>query len=116
RHFRLNDANVGHAINICRQLDGIALAIELAAARCPLLGVALVSQRLDERFKLLRAGSRTAPTRQQTLQAAMDWSHALLSPEQQTALRRLGVFSGGFTLALARQVLSHDGIDEWGAI
>ena len=116
RHFRLSDANVGYAINICRQLDGIALAIELAAARCPLLGLAMVSQRLDERFSLLRAGSRTAPTRQQTLQAAMDWSHALLSSEQQVALRHLGVFSGGFTLGLARQVLSQEGIDEWGAI
>ncbi len=116
RHFRLTDANVGHAVNICRQLDGIALAIELAAARCPLLGLAMVAQRLDERFSLLRAGSRTAPTRQQTLQAAMDWSHALLTPEQQMALRRLGVFAGGFTLGLARQVLSHAGIDEWAAI
>jgi len=116
RHFKLTAANVGHAVHICRQLDGIALAIELAAARCPLLGLALVAQRLDERFSLLRAGSRTAPTRQQTLQATMDWSHSLLTPEQQVALRRLGVFAGGFTLGLAREVLSHDGIDEWAAI
>jgi hypothetical protein len=64
----------------------------------------------------LRAGSRTAPTRQQTLQAAMDWSHALLTPEQQRVFRRLGVFAGGFTIALARAVLGDAGVDEWVAI
>ena len=116
RHFRLTDGNVASVISICRQLDGIALAIELAAARCPLLGLGTVSQRLDERFRLLRSGSRTAPSRQQTLQAAMDWSHALLSPEQQIAFRQLGVFAGGFTLELARQVMSQPGVDEWGNI
>ena len=116
RHFRLTDANVGAVVSICRQLDGIALALELAAARCPLLGLQMVSQRLDERFRLLRSGSRTAPSRQQTLQAAMDWSHALLSPEQQCAFRQLGVFAGGFTLDLARQVLHQPGIDEWGSV
>lgn len=116
RHFRLTDANVGLVVDICRQLDGIALAIELAAARCPLLGLQMVAQRLDERFSLLRAGSRTAPTRHQTLQAAMDWSHALLAPDQQTAFRRLGVFVGGFTLELARELLRDEQIDEWQAI
>ncbi|MBP8296706.1 MAG: helix-turn-helix transcriptional regulator, partial [Burkholderiales bacterium] len=116
RHFRLTDANVGAVVSICRRLDGIALALELAAARCPLLGLQMVSQHLDERFRLLRSGSRTAPSRQQTLQAAMDWSHALLSPGQQCAFRQLGVFAGGFTLDLARQVLHQPGVDEWGNV
>jgi predicted ATPase len=116
RHFALSAAQVADAIEICTQLDGIALAIELAAARCPLLGLRDVAQRLDARFRLLRAGSRTAPSRQQTLLAAMDWSHALLTDDQRRAFRRLGVFSGGFTLDLARQVLADDALDAWAAI
>jgi predicted ATPase/DNA-binding winged helix-turn-helix (wHTH) protein len=116
RHFRLDEHNVGLAIDICRQLDGIALAIELAAARCPLLGLQGVAQRLHERLRLLRSGSRSAPTRQQTLQAAMDWSHALLTPDQARAFRQLGVFVGGFTLALASPVLRLPGLDEWAGI
>lgn len=116
RRFVLTDALVSHAIQICRQLDGMALAIELAAARCPLLGLPTVAQRLDERFGMLRAGSRTAPARHQTLQAVMDWSHALLSPGEQQALRRLGVFAGGFALALACQVLADEHTDEWAVV
>lgn len=116
RHFQVDDANVVKVVEICRRLDGIALAIELAAARCPLLGLQMLSQHLDERLRMLRSASRTAPTRQQTLLAAMDWSHALLSPAQQTAFRRLGVFAGGFTIALGRRLLAPPGadpLDDW---
>lgn len=116
RHFRLDEHNVALAIDICRQLDGIALAIELAAARVPLLGLQGVSQRLDERLRLLRSGSRSAPSRQQTLQAAMDWSHALLTADQARVFRQLGVFAGGFTLALAAPLLQLPGLDEWAGI
>jgi hypothetical protein len=116
RRFCTDRCPISHAIQICRQLDGMALAIELAAARCPLLGLPTVAQRLDERFGMLRAGSRTAPARHQTLQAVMDWSHALLSPGEQQALRRLGVFAGGFTLALACQVLADEHTDEWAVV
>ena len=116
RHFQLNDANLPLVIGICRQLDGIALAIELAAARCPLLGLQGVSQRLGDRLSLLRSGSRTAPTRHQTLVAAMDWSYALLSGEQAWAFRQLGVFVDGFTLGLATPVLQGPDIDEWAGI
>ena len=116
RSFRLTAQNLPAVIAICRQLDGIALAIELAAARSPLVGLNVVAQRLDERFKLLRSGMRTAPTRQQTLQAAMDWSYGLLTHEQRIAFAQLGVFAGGFSLPLAQQVLDQPGIDEWGSV
>ena len=116
RSFRLSQLNLPAVVSICRQLDGIALAIELAAARAPLLGLNVVAQRLDERFKLLKSGARTAPTRQQTLQAAMDWSYNLLTPEQRIAFAQLGVFAGGFSLPLAQQVLDQDGVDEWGSV
>jgi len=113
RHFTLTERNLPHVIAICRALDGIALAIELAAARAPVLGVQVVAERLDARFRLLRSGARTAPSRQQTLEAAMDWSHALLTAPQQIAFRQLGVFAGGFTLQLAQRVLRQPGLDEW---
>ncbi|MEO8137343.1 MAG: winged helix-turn-helix domain-containing protein [Betaproteobacteria bacterium] len=113
REFRLTPDNLRHVIAICRQLDGIALAIELAAARCPLLGLQTVARHLDERFRLLRSGNRFAPDRQQTLRAAMDWSYALLSADQQAAFRQLGVFAGGFTIALAKAFISVPGRDEW---
>jgi len=118
RHFALTPANLAPAIAICRQLDGIALAIELVAARVPLLGLHGVAVRLQEHLQLLRAGgaNRSAPSRQQTLRAAMDWSHALLTPAQAGAFAQLGVFVGGFTLPVAAQVLHIDGLDEWAAI
>ena len=116
RHFALSAANLAPAVSICRQLDGIALAIELAAARVPLLGLQGVAERLDERLKLLRSNIRSAPTRHQTLQAAMDWSHALLTEAQAVAFRQLGVFVGGFSLGTAAQVLQVPGLDEWAGI
>lgn len=116
RRFALSDDNLPHVLEICRRLDGLPLALELAAARVPLLGVRGVAERLDDRFKLLAGGSRSAPTRQQTLQAALEWSLALLPEAERQLFLRLGVFAGGFTLALASDVLAGDGFDEWALI
>jgi len=114
--FALTGDNVGLAVGICRNLDGIALAIELAAARLPLLGMRGLSERIGERFRLLTAGTRNAPTRQQTLLAALDWSYDLLCPEERKVFRRLGVFAGGFPLAATTAVVRDATIDEWAAI
>jgi predicted ATPase/DNA-binding winged helix-turn-helix (wHTH) protein len=116
RHFSVTDANVGQVIHICRGLDGLALAIELAAARLPLLGLQGLAQRLDERLRLLGGGVRAAPSRQQTLLAALDWSHGLLSSAEQTVFRRLGVFVGGFSVDTASAVACDDSLDEWAVI
>jgi predicted ATPase/DNA-binding winged helix-turn-helix (wHTH) protein len=113
---RVDDANIAAVLDICRRLDGIALAIELAAARCPVLGVRGVAHRLDERFRLLRLDSRSGPSRQQTLGATMAWSHGLLTPAQQAAHRQLGVFVGTFTLEMAVQVIAVPGLDDVDAI
>jgi predicted ATPase/DNA-binding winged helix-turn-helix (wHTH) protein len=114
--FALTDDNVALAIGICRNLDGIALAIELAAARLPLLGMKGLAERVGERFRLLTAGTRNAPTRQQTLLAALDWSYELLSSAEQKVFRRLGVFAGGFALAMATAVVRDESTDEWDSI
>jgi predicted ATPase/class 3 adenylate cyclase len=111
--FELGDANIASVVDICRRLDGIPLAIELAAARVPLLGVDGVRQRLDERFRLLTAGSRLALRRHQTLRAALEWSYGLLSPAEQTVFDRLGVFAGTFSLESAQKLAADDAIDEW---
>jgi len=116
RRFALTDDNVRDVIEICQRLDGMPLALELAAARVPLLGARGVAERLDDRFKLLAGGSRSAPTRQQTLQAALDWSLALLPVTERSVFQRLGVFAGGFTLSLASAVLDTDDLDEWALI
>lgn len=102
--------------DICRQLDGIPLALELAAARVPLLGIEGVRTRLGDRFKLLSAGSRAVLRRHQTLRAALDWSHGLLSEPEQRVFRRLGVFVGGFTLESAQRVVEDDTLDGWDVI
>jgi predicted ATPase/DNA-binding SARP family transcriptional activator len=95
----------GEAVGeICRRLDGLPLAIELAAARVPALGVQAIAARLDDRFRLLTGGSRTALPRQQTLRAVVDWSWELLSEPERAMLRRLAVFSGGCTLDAAEEV------------
>ena len=111
--FRLAPDNVDTIIEICRQLDGIPLAIELAAARVPLLGVQGLAERLDQRFNVLSGGARMKLRRHQTLRAALDWSYSLLSPEEQRVFRRLGVFAGGFTLELAQQLACDASIDQW---
>jgi predicted ATPase/DNA-binding winged helix-turn-helix (wHTH) protein len=114
--FLVSDANVAAAVDICRRLDGIPLAIELAAARVPLLGVEGVRDRLDERFRLLTAGSRLALRRHQTLRAALEWSYSLLSEPEQRIFDGLGVFAGGFSLESAQKLATDAEIDEWAVL
>ena len=106
--FVLTLANAPAVANICRRLDGIPLALELAAARLKVLTVDQINARLDDRFGLLTTGSRTALPRQQTLRAAIDWSYELLTAEEQALFRRLAVFSGGCTLDAALAFLEID--------
>jgi predicted ATPase/DNA-binding SARP family transcriptional activator len=104
--FQLTSANVTPVIRICRALDGIPLAIELAAARLRSLTAQQVADRLDDRFRLLSSGSRTALPRHQTLRAIVDWSWELLGPTERTILARLAVFAGGATPDAATEVCS----------
>jgi predicted ATPase/class 3 adenylate cyclase len=110
--FALTDENAQTVAEICRHLDGIPLAIELAAARVKVLTVANLAHRLDERFKVLTGGSRTALPRQQTLGALIDWSYNLLSRKEQTLFSRAAIFAGGFNLDAATAVCLGDGVDE----
>ncbi len=113
--FQLEDGNASAVAEICRRLDGIPLALELAAARVRLLGVDQIRARLGDRFKLLTRSSAGAPSRQQTVLAVIQWSwDHLLAPEQDL-LRRLAVFTGGWTLERATAVCSDDG-DEFGVL
>ena len=105
REFSVDDENRRHIVRICVSLDGIPLAIELAAARTRTMSVAEISQAMEDRFQLLTAGRRTAPERHQTLKAAIDWSYDLCPPEAQAAMRRLSVFSGGFSKEAAVAVV-----------
>jgi len=106
------DAASGAVVEqICRRLDGIPLAIELAAARTRMMTAPEIAARLDERFRLLTGGSRTAVERQQTLRQTVDWSYDLLAPRERLILDRLGVFAGGFTLDAAEAVVGGDGVD-----
>ncbi len=114
--FRLNDRNVASIVEICRRLDGLPLAIELAAARVPLLGVEGVRTKLDERFRLLTAGHRLVPPRHKTLRAAMDWSCGLLSPSEAAVYRRLGLFMGTFGLEAAQDVAKDEKTDAWAVL
>ncbi|MDO9003782.1 MAG: winged helix-turn-helix domain-containing protein [Aquabacterium sp.] len=114
--FELNADNTSAIIDICGRLDGIALALELAAARVPLLGITGMRERLSERFHMLTGGARVSLRRHQTLRAALDWSHNLLAAKEQKVFRRLGVFSGGFTLDNAQRVVTDDQLDEWAVI
>jgi non-specific serine/threonine protein kinase len=104
RGFALTDANVAAVAQVCRRLDGIPLAIELAAARIAVLSPEQINERLRDRFRLLTGGSRSSLRRQQTLRALVDWSHDLLSPSERTLLRRLAVFRGGWTLEAAEAI------------
>jgi predicted ATPase/DNA-binding winged helix-turn-helix (wHTH) protein len=114
--FALGEHNVAAVVEICRRLDGIALAIELAAARVPLLGVEGLRAKLDERFRVLTGGSRLALRRHQTMRAAIEWSHGLLTADEQTVFRRLGAFVGSFDLASAQHVAADERIDEWAVL
>ena len=99
--------------DICRQLDGLPLALEMAAARLPALGLQGLRDALASRFALLTKGHRTAAARHRTLHAALDWSHGLLSADEQRLLRALGVFAGGFTLQLAVDVVAGTADERW---
>jgi predicted ATPase len=96
--FELGDENAADVARICFRLDGLPLALELAAGRIGALGPAAIAERLDDRFRVLRNTSHAAPTRQQTLSATLEWSHELLTTDERTLLRRLGVFAGSFAL------------------
>ena len=109
--FTVDAGSVAAVVEICRRLDGIPLAIELAAARTRALTPAEIAQRLGERFRLLTGGSRTAVERHQTLRAAVDWSYDLLHDQERAVLRRLAVFAGGFDLEAAESVTSGDGVE-----
>ena len=110
--FSVTSANAPAVAQICYQLDGIPLAIELAAARVRVLSVAQIAERLDDRFNLLTGGSRTAVPCQQTLRAAIDWSYDLLAEEEQTLFRRLSVFPASFALEAAEAICSGEGIEK----
>jgi predicted ATPase/DNA-binding XRE family transcriptional regulator len=99
--FTTDDRNIGLVLEICRRLDGIPLAIELAAARMRVLGLEQLAARLNQRLSLLTSGNRTAPPRQQTLRATLDWSYALLDLATQQLFDRLSVFAGGWDLDAA---------------
>src|SRR6267143_195898 len=107
--FALADADVPAILEICRRLDGIPLALELAAARVGVFGVRDLAAHLDDRFRLLTAGRRTALPRHQTLGAALDWSYQLLPEEERAVLRRLSVFAGDFPLEAAVAVAADPG-------
>ena len=109
--FVLGDGDAPVAATLCRRLDGIPLAIELAAARLSSMGLADVERRLDDRFRLLTAGSRSALPRQQTLLATIDWSYGLLLAQEKKLLARLSVFQGGWTLPCAEEVATRTGLD-----
>jgi predicted ATPase/class 3 adenylate cyclase len=109
--FSLNGENEAAVQRLCERLDGIPLAIELAAARVRSMTVSELNQRLDDRFRLLTGGSRTALERHQTLRATVDWSYDLLSPPERVLLDRLAVFAGGFMLDAAQAVAGGDDLD-----
>ena len=112
--FELTDGNAAAVADICRRLDGIPLALELAAARVKLLSVEQIRSRLDDRFRLLTGGKNALP-RQQTLQAAIQWSYDQLAADEQRLLRVLSVFVGGWTLEIATRVFEDDG-DEFAVL
>jgi predicted ATPase/DNA-binding SARP family transcriptional activator len=114
--FALTDINTPAIAQVCRRLDGIALAIELAAAWVKTLRVEQIAARLDEAFRLLADGSRTALPRQRTLRATLDWSYDLLAEDERRLLRRLSVFAGGWTLEAAEAVCAGDRADAQGVL
>ena len=114
--FTLTAARAPVVAELCIRLDGIPLALELAAARVPSLSIEQISARLDDRFKLLTGGTSNAPPRQQTLRATLDWSYDLLAERERAVLRRLAVFAGGFTLEAASSVASDEAIDAFAVV
>ena len=119
--FALTDANAATVIDLCRELDGVPLAIELAAARLRTLGMARLLASMQERLKLLTTNrNRAAPVRQQTLRAALEWSFGLLEPREQQVFRRLGVIAGSASLAFIQRMFADvepdGGLDEWAVL
>lgn len=112
KRFALSDENAPIVADVCRRLDGIPLAIELAAARVKILSPRQLRERLDERFRVLTGGSRDVLPRQQTLRALIDWSHDLLDERERTLFRRLGIFVNGFTLEGAAAVANREDFGE----
>jgi predicted ATPase len=110
--FDVTPENAAALAKVCLRLDGIPLAVELAAARVRVLTIEQIATRLDDRFRLLTGGSRTAMRRQQTLRALIDWSYDLLSVEERILFRRLAVFAGGWTLEAAEAVCPGTGLKE----
>jgi predicted ATPase len=111
--FAITDDNAAAVAEICRRLDGMPLAIELAAARVRALSPTDIVDSLHDRFRLLTGGSRTAVRRQQTLRASVDWSHALLTETERILFRRLAVFLGGFGLDAAQAVAGAGDIERY---
>ena len=111
--FMLTHENAPAIAQVCRQLDGIPLALELAAARIRMMSVEQIASHLNDRFHLLTGGSRTALPRHQTLQAMIDWSHDLLSKPERVLLRRISIFAGGWTLEAAESVCWDEGIEKY---
>jgi predicted ATPase/class 3 adenylate cyclase len=114
--FMLTKSNARVVAQICRRLDGIPLAIELAAARLRAFSVEQIAERLEDRFRLLTGGSRTSLPRQQTLRALIDWSYNLLTHQEQWLFQRLAVFQGGWSLEAAEAICCGDGIEEWSVL
>jgi non-specific serine/threonine protein kinase len=114
--FSLTDQNAPAVVAVCQRLDGIPLAIELAAARVPAMTVGQIAARLDDRFRLLTRGRGAALPRHQTLRAVMDWSYQLLADSEKLILRRLSVFAGGFTLEAAEAVCKGDEVSDLGVL
>jgi predicted ATPase/class 3 adenylate cyclase len=110
--FAVTRTNAARVVQICRRLDGIPLAIELAASRVVSLGAGEIAELLDERFRLLSGGRRTAVERHQTLRAAVDWSYSMLDATEQLVFDRLGIFAGAFDSAAADAVAGQE-IDDW---
>jgi len=111
--FSVTDDNAGVVVEICRRLDGIPLAIELAAARVKSMSVRDLAARLDERFRLLTGGDRSALPRQQTMRALIDWSYDGLSQDERAVFRALSVFAGGFRTQTVVAVISSESLDEY---
>ncbi len=111
--FKLTEENAPAVVQICQRLDGIPLALELAAARVKVLTPEQIAARLDDRFRLLTGGSRTALPRQQTLRAMMDWSFNLLSEPERIVLRRLSTFAGGWTIEAAEAICAGEGVNRY---
>lgn len=116
RRFEVSSDAVPLLIDLCRQLDGLPLALEMAAARVPLMGVRAVRDALAERFALLSRGRRDAPARHRTLRDALAWSYGLLGASEQRLFRTLGVFAGGFTLEMAVTLNADEHVARWDVV